>query len=62
VPDGAETPSAAMRSRQDLLRLEVRTTRRSETPVLFLNRAQRILFQKHVTAGRVLLRPHGMAQ
>jgi hypothetical protein len=51
-----------MRSRQDLLRLEVRTTRRSETPALFLNRAQRILFQKHVTASRVLLRPHGMAQ
>jgi DNA repair protein RadC len=62
VPDGAETPSAAMRSWQDLLRLELRTTRRSETPALFLNRVQRILFQKHVTAGRVLLRPQDMAQ
>jgi hypothetical protein len=49
--DGAETASAAMRSRLDLQRLE-----RSGSPARFVNRSHSILFQKHVTAGCVLLR------
>jgi hypothetical protein len=44
--DRPETPSAAMRSRLDLQRLG-----RSGSPARGINRATRILFQKHVTAA-----------
>jgi hypothetical protein len=57
VLDDAETPSAAMRSRLDLQRLE-----RSGSPARFLNRARSILFRKHFSAGRVLLQRRDRAR
>ena len=46
-----EMPSAAMRSRDDPQRLG-----QSGSPARWINRSTRYLFQKHVTAGCVLLR------
>jgi hypothetical protein len=54
--DDPETPSAAMRSRQDPQRLG-----RSGTPERLVNRSAGVLFQNRFTAGRVLLHRHRAA-
>ncbi len=59
--DDAESPSAAMRSRSDQQRLELKAQRPSGSPARFVNRASRFLFQNHVTTGCVLLRQPGPA-